>query len=173
MALNGADLRPSPGVLTYTPNGGSAQAIGGSIDGVHLFTKFRWEPILVEELADTPLDYIALGGPVIAVVTGVQWDTATRNALAAYAISGSTLVFTTNDWGKKATDLSYGALAFDPDLTASGSVSWTAAIAVPLINHDRPYAPEFRKRKLVEHAITFGILPPAGGGNLITISEDS
>ena len=173
MAQNGADLRPSPGILTYTPDGGAANAIGFSTEGVQLFTKFNWEPILVEELADSPLDYIALGGPVIAVVTGVQWDAATRTALAEYAISGSNLAFTTDDWGKKATDLSYGVLDFDPTTTVSGSVKFNFPRAVPLMSFERPYQPEFRKRRLVEHAIAFAALPPAGGGAIVTISEDS
>lgn len=172
MANNGAVVRPNPGVLTYTPDGGSGQVLGYSAEGVELVVKENWAPIQPEELADTPLDYIKRGGQVLCITESWQWDAATMASLAGYAVSGSTLTLTADDNGKKATALEFGTLGFVPDTT--GHVGWTAGVVVPLLSHERVFRPRFRKRNVVSWFVCFGILPDsANSNNLIALVESS
>ena len=164
MALDGATVRPNPGTLTF-----DGSAIGYTSEGVQLLHRGRHEPIDPEELAEFPLDYINLGGPVLCVATTWQWDAAARKGIASYAISGSSLILSTLHAGKKMSDLSLGVLAFVP--STSGHLGWSADRAVPLIGEEQAFAPRFRRRRVIEFAITFALLPPAAGGSIVTLVE--
>lgn len=169
MALDGSKVRSNPGTLVYTPSAGSAQSIGFTAEGLRLLIRHRHEPILPEELGDMPLDYIFLSGPILVIGKAWQWDAATRHALQKHAISGTDLVIATGDIGRKMSDLAVGTLAFTPQV--SGHVAWSADRAVPLLNESNAFEAEFRKRRVVEWAFSFGILPPDAGGDVFTIGE--
>jgi len=166
MGLDGTKVLTNPGVLTYTPSGG-AVVIGFTVEGIRFAVKNRNEPILPEELGETPLDYILLGGPVLMFGTAMQFEAATLKALAEYAVSGSTLTWTTNNIGKKLSDLSIGTLSFIPDTT--GHVQIDADRAVPLLAEELPFEIAIRKKKAAEFAFCFAILPPAAGGTMFTV----
>ncbi len=164
MTLDGTKVRPNPGTLAYGGN-----QVGFTEAGVQLFVQPTWTPVQPEEFGQMPLDYVNQGGPVIAVAVGLQWDAALRAQLADYAISGNGLAFTTEDIGILASVLGTAALVFTP--TTTGHVGWTAPRAVPLLGLRSPFQPFFQKRKEVQYGMTFGCLPPVGGGVAITIVE--
>lgn len=167
MALDGSVVRANPGTLTYTPQGGGAQAIGFTAEGIKILVRHRHEPILPEELGDMPLDYLFLSGPILIIGKALQWDAATRNALQKHAISGANLVFDTTNIGRKMSDIALGTLAFVAQV--AGHVGWSADRVVPLLSESNPFEPEFRKRKIVEWAFCFAVLPPAAGGTVFTL----
>ena len=166
--LDGSVVRSNPGTLTYTPDGGVAKDIGFTVEGIQLRMKFNNAPITPEEFGELPLDYINLMGPILATGVSMQLDDETRQALADYAISGATLLFTTADIGRKQTDLGFGALAFAPSVV--GAAGWTAPRVVPLLNEETPFEPKYKTREIIEWAFSFGILPPTAGGTSITLT---
>lgn len=171
MALDGSKVRSNPGTLIYTPSGGGAQSIGFTAEGVRLLVRHRNEPIVPEELGDLPLDYIFLSGPILVIGKAWQWDAATRNALAKHAIDGTGLMIDTQHIGRKASDLALGTLLFTPQV--AGHVKIAAKRAVPLLSEGQPVEIEFRKRRVIEWAFSFAILPPDAGGKVLSIGEDA
>lgn len=162
---DGSDVKVVPGVLTW-----GAYELGYSEDGVRLIIRNRHQPITPEELGETPLDYILLGGPVLAVFTAWQFDADTFQMLAGYAASAKTLTWTTDNVGKKLTDLvTPAALTFTPD--SSGGVKWTGARAVPLLAEEVPFEIHNRPKDKTVFACAMAILPPAAGGTIVTVSE--
>lgn len=173
MSLDGTKVRANYGTLTYTPDGGDDLDIGFTDAGIKLKMKFTNQPIIPEELGNMPLDFLNLGGPIICIGTAWQWDAATINALAEYAVSGSNLVFTNANIGRKMGAINFGALTFVPAIT--GHLGWTAPRAVPLLNEDSPFEIAFRKREIVTFPFAFAILPPEDGSDdpIITFAETS
>lgn len=166
MALDGTKVFTNPGTLTFTPSGGAA-VIGFTVEGFKLAVRNRNEPIVPEELGDTPLDYILLGGPVLLFGKAMQFEAATLRALADYAVSSTTLTWSTTHVGKKLSDLSLGTLSFVPD--TQGHVQIDADRAVPVLAEEVPFEIDIRRRKAAEFAFCFAILPPAAGGTLFTV----
>lgn len=161
---DGSKIKVCPGVLTW-----GAYELGWTEEGVRLVIRNRHEPIIPEELGETPLDYILLGGPVLALFTARQFDEATFKMLAAYASSTTTLTWTTDNVGKKLTDLvTPAALTFTPD--TAGHVKWTGARAVPLLAEEVPLEIHNRYKKETVFACAMAILPPAAGGTIVTVS---
>lgn len=161
MAYDGSTVNPNPGTLTW-----DGSAIGYTEEGIELFHPITFEPIAPEELGDSPVDYINLGGPVLAFATLWQWDAATRKAVMDYAVSGNTIVLSTTHIGKKASVLKSGTLSFAPVTT--GHVNWSCTRTVVLSGHQRPLSLRFRKRRVLAWQICFGLLPPAAGGTILT-----
>lgn len=168
MATNrdGSDIIATPGVLTW-----GANEIGYVEDGIKLIFRNRHQPIIPEQLGETPLDYILLGGPVIATFIAMQYDAETMAALASYAALAKTLTWTTDNIGQKLTELvTPAALTYAPD--SSGGVRWTASRAVPLIADEVPLEIFNQHKKETVFACAFAILPPAAGGTMFVVSEE-
>lgn len=162
---DGSTIKAVPGVLTW-----GVYEIGFVEDGVKLIVRNRHQPIIPEQLGETPIDYILLGGPVLCTFIAQQYDADTFQAIAAYAASAKTLTWTTDNIGQKLTDLvTPAALTFTPD--SAGGVKWTAPRAVPLMADETPLEIFNQHKKETVFACAFAILPPAAGGTMFTISE--
>ena len=164
MAKSGTTVHGNRGTLTF------GAAIGFVAEAFTLIPMQQFAPILVEDYGAQPLDYIYLGGEILGVVVGTQWDAATRNALAKHLIVGSTLVFDVDLIGRRMGDIANAAVTWTP--TDSGSISLSAPKAVPLLSRGR--RPEIRLgvKAPTLYAATLAMLPD-GNGDMITISTSA
>lgn len=161
--LNGADIKPTPGTLSFGSN-----EIGFVEDGVRLIVRNTNQPILPEQLGNTPIDYILLGGATLATFECMQYDEETMDALAGYAAAVTTLTLTTDDIGKKLSDLfTPKALTFTP--ASADHPRWTAARCVPLLAEVDDFELHNQSKKETIFQCAIACLPPAAGGTIVTI----
>lgn len=157
MTLDRTKVIANPGTLTYTPSSGTGGAIGFSLEGVTIRVMHRYEPIMLDEAGDGPIDYINLGGPVFVEGVATQWDTATKAALMKHSISGADFIVGLADVGKKATTLAAGTLSFAAD--EIGGLQFSATLAVPLSGAESQLRIGLRRKRVTSFPFVFGCLP--------------